>query len=68
MEVTACIENINTHHRNYQILKNVVQEGLFYKSQTNIIENQKISFSKVTKYLNLAVYPYVVKVLYLLKI
>jgi len=45
MEVTACIENINIHHRNYQILKNIVQEGLFYKLQTNIIENQKISFS-----------------------
>lgn len=28
MEVTACIENIDIHHRNYQILKNIVQEGL----------------------------------------
>ncbi|CAF1169552.1 unnamed protein product, partial [Adineta ricciae] len=27
MEVTACIENIDTHHRNYEILKNIVQEG-----------------------------------------
>ncbi|UJR21205.1 hypothetical protein I4U23_024302 [Adineta vaga] len=27
MEVTACIENIDIHHRNYQILKNIVQEG-----------------------------------------
>ncbi|CAF1131954.1 unnamed protein product [Adineta steineri] len=37
MEVTAIIENINTNHRNYQILKNVVQEGLFYfpKKQPN---------------------------------
>ncbi|CAF0908919.1 unnamed protein product [Rotaria sordida] len=27
MEVTGCIENINIHHRNYEILKNIVQEG-----------------------------------------
>jgi hypothetical protein len=29
MEVTACIVNINPHHRNYENLKNIVQEGLF---------------------------------------
>ncbi len=27
MEVAACIEHIDTHHRNYNILKNAVQEG-----------------------------------------
>jgi hypothetical protein len=27
MEVTACIEHIDTRHRNYNILKNAVQEG-----------------------------------------
>ena len=27
MEVTACIEQIDTRHRNYNILKNAVQEG-----------------------------------------
>lgn len=27
MEVTACIERIDTHHRNYNILKNAVEEG-----------------------------------------
>ena len=27
MEVTACIEQIDTQHRNYNILKNAVQEG-----------------------------------------
>ncbi|CAF3574727.1 unnamed protein product [Rotaria socialis] len=27
MEVTACIEEINIHHRNYEILKNAVHEG-----------------------------------------
>ncbi|CAF3890603.1 unnamed protein product [Rotaria magnacalcarata] len=27
MEVTACIEKINIHHRNYEILKNAVHEG-----------------------------------------
>ncbi len=26
-EVTACIEHIDTRHRNYNILKNAVQEG-----------------------------------------
>jgi hypothetical protein len=27
MEVTACIKHIDTHHRNYNILKNAVEEG-----------------------------------------
>jgi hypothetical protein len=27
MEVTACIEHIDNHHRNYNILKNAVEEG-----------------------------------------
>ena len=27
MEVTACIEDIDRNHRNYQILQNIVQEG-----------------------------------------
>ena len=27
MEVTACIEHIDKHHKNYNILKNAVQEG-----------------------------------------
>ncbi|CAF3381368.1 unnamed protein product [Rotaria sp. Silwood1] len=56
MEVTACIENINTHHRNYEILKNIVQEGdevlelggvslrgksaLFVENLMNTIENE----------------------------
>ena len=31
VEVTARIENIDTHHRNYNILKNAVQEGQFQR-------------------------------------
>ena len=27
MEVSACIEEIDIHHRNYPILKNAVKEG-----------------------------------------
>ena len=28
IEVTACIENINIHHRNYELFKNIIQEGV----------------------------------------
>ncbi len=56
MEVTACIEQIDKHHRNYNILKNAVEEGdevlevggvslrgksaLFVKDLMNSIENE----------------------------
>lgn len=36
MEVTACIENIDIYHKNYQILKNIVQEGLYFRKIENI--------------------------------
>ena len=35
MEVSACIEHIDTHHRNYHILKNAVQEGTLELWVTN---------------------------------
>ncbi|CAF3929524.1 unnamed protein product [Rotaria sp. Silwood2] len=38
-EVTACIENINIRHRNYEILKNIVQEGLFYSEMFSNRQN-----------------------------
>lgn len=34
MEVAAIIEHIDTHHKNYNILKNAVQEGKFLLTQS----------------------------------